>query len=189
MKKNNLSFSRVPNFKQKYSEEVIPKVREELKLSNNLAVPRITRIVVNTGIGKIREQENLMKSALHDLRQMTGQQPVFVIAKQAIAGFKIKQGDKVGLKVTLRGNKMWEFLEKLIVAALPNVRDFQGISLSSFGGTGDCSIGIKEHIVFPEINPDEANYIFGLQVNIVTTAKTQAEGISLMKALGLPLQK
>jgi len=177
------------SLRDKYVKEVIPKVKQELGLKNDLEVPRLSRIVVNVGIGKIAAEEPLVKKVVEDIRKITGQQPVFTVAKKAISGFKVKQGDKVGLKVTLRGKRMWDFLERMIVGALPRIKDFQGIPLANITEVGDCSVGIREHIVFPEINPDETNYVFGLQVNIVTTAKTKAEGIAVLKALGFPVRE
>ncbi|MFH1183352.1 MAG: 50S ribosomal protein L5 [Candidatus Moraniibacteriota bacterium] len=176
------------SLKDKYVKEVIPKVKQELGLKNDLQVPRLSRIVVNVGIGKIAEQEAQVKKVEEDLRKITGQAPVYAIAKKAISGFKVKEGDKIGIKVTLRGKRMWDFLERLIVGTLPRIKDFQGIAHTNFNQTGDCSVGIREHIVFPEINPDETSFVFGLQVNIVTTAKTQNEGIVLLKALGFPVR-
>lgn len=173
----------------KYNKEVIPAMKEKFGFKNNLEVPRITRIVVNVGVGKIVEQESLQKNIWEDIRKISGQAPVYALAKKAISGFKLRQGDKVGVKVTLRGKRMWDFLEKLIVATLPRIKDFQGIPATNFNDTGDCSVGIKEHIVFPEINPDETNYVFGLQVSIVTNAKKRDEGIVLLKTLGFPVRE
>lgn len=176
------------SLRDKYLKEVVPKVKEELGYENSMQVPRLQRIVVNVGIGKIAEQEALVKKVEEDLKKITGQAPAFALAKKAISGFKVKQGDKVGIKVTLRGKRMWEFLERLIVGTLPRIKDFQGIALTNFNQTGDCSVGIREHIVFPEINPDETSYVFGLQVNIVTTAQTKEAGIAMLRALGFPVQ-
>jgi len=173
----------------KYNQEVIPAMKEQFGFKNNLEVPRISRIVVNVGVGKIAEQETLVKNVWDDIRKIAGQTPVYALAKKAISGFKLKQGDKVGVKVTLRGRRMWELLERMIVGALPRVKDFQGISESNFNQTGDCCVGIKEHYVFPEINPDETNYVFGMQVCIVTTAKTREEGVALLKGLGFPVRE
>jgi len=173
----------------KYNQEAVPQMKEKFGFKNNLEVPRLSRIVVNVGIGKITEQESLVKNVWEDIRKITGQAPVYALAKKAISGFKLRQGDKVGIKVTLRGKRMWEFLEKLIMATLPRIKDFQGIPEGNFSGTGDCSVGIKEHYVFPEINPDETSYVFGLQVSIVTTAKKKEEGVALLKGLGFPVRE
>jgi len=179
----------VPHLQEKYFKEVIPAMKEQFGFKNNLEVPRLTRIVVNAGVGKIMENENLQKNVWEDIRKISGQAPVFSLAKKAISGFKLRQGDKVGVTVTLRGRRMWEFLERFIVAALPRIKDFQGIAETNFNGTGNCSVGVKEHIVFPEINPDETNYIFGLQVAIVTTARKREEGVALLKNLGFPVRQ
>lgn len=180
---------KTPHLLVKYNKEVVPALKEKLGAKNNFEVPRITRIVVNVGVGKIMEQEALQKTVWEDVRKISGQAPVYVLAKKAISGFKLREGDKVGVMVTLRGRRMWDFLEKFIVAALPRIKDFQGIPENNFNGSGDCSVGIKEHIVFPEINPDETNYIFGLQVSIATSAKKKEEGVALMKALGFPVRE
>lgn len=180
---------KTPHLLDKYNQEVVPAMKEKFGFQNNLEVPRITRIVVNVGIGKIMEQEALQKNVWDDIRKISGQAPVYTLAKKAISGFKLRERDKVGVMATLRGRRMWDFLEKFIVGALPRVKDFQGISENSFNGTGNCSVGIKEHIVFPEINPDETNYIFGLQVSIVATAKKKEEGVALLKGLGFPVRE
>jgi len=176
------------SLRNKYAKEVVPALKKQFGWKNDLQVPKITHIVVNAGIGKVRDQEAVVKAIFSDLRKITGQQPVFTLAKQAIAGFKTKQGDRVGIKVTLRGGKMWDFFERLTVAALPRVKDFGGIAEQNFSSAGDCSVGIREHTVFPEINPDETNHVFGLQIAIVTTAKKREEGVALMKALGFPVE-
>ena len=176
-----------PNLKVKYLKEVLPELKKEFGFKNDLESPRLLKIVVNVGIGKIAGNENAIKHILADVEKITGQKPVVTLAKQAIAGFKVKEGDKVGVKVTLRGRRMWDFLERLIVATLPRIKDFQGIAVTKFGGNGNISLGIKEHFVFPEINPDETDFVFGLEVCIVGTAKNQAEGSFLLKKLGFPL--
>lgn len=176
-----------PNLKVKYLNEVLPELKKTFGFRNSLESPRLTRIVVNVGIGKINTNENAIKHILADLEKFTGQKPVVTLAKKAIAGFKLKEGDKVGVKVTLRGKRMWHFLERLVVATLPRIKDFQGISVKKFGNTGNLSLGLKEHFVFPEINPDETDFIFSLQVCISTTARNQEEGAFLLKKLGFPL--
>jgi large subunit ribosomal protein L5 len=176
------------SLRDKYFKEAVPALKKQFGWQNDLQVPKITHIVVNVGIGKMKDQESQVKAAFSDLREIAGQQPVYTLAKQAIAGFKVKQGDKVGMMVTLRGGKMWDFLERLIVAALPRVKDFQGIAEKNFSSAGDCSVGIKEHTVFPEVNPDEISFVFGLQIAIVTTARKREEGIALLRALGFPVK-
>jgi len=181
--------TKAPRLLEKYNKEVIAVMKEKFGFKNNMEVPKITRIVVNVGIGKITEQETLVKNVWEDIRKISGQAPVYALAKKAISGFKLRQGDKVGVMVTLRGKRMWDFLEKLIVATLPRIKDFQGIPETNFNNTGDCSVGIKEHIVFPEINPDDTNYVFGLQASIVTNAKSREEGVALLKGLGFPVRE
>ena len=176
-----------PNLKVKYLNEVLPELKKAFGFRNDLETPRITKIVVNVGIGKINTNENAIKHILADLEKVTGQKPVITLAKKAIAGFKLKEKDQVGVKITLRGNRMWHFLERLIVATLPRIKDFQGIPVKNFGKTGHLSLGLKEHFVFPEINPDETDFIFGLQICITTSAKNQEQGSFLLKKLGFPL--
>ncbi len=176
-----------PNLKVKYLKEVLPELKSTFKLRNDMESPRLVKIVVNVGIGKIGSNENSVKHILADLEKVTGQKPILTLAKKAIAGFKLKEKDKVGVKVTLRGRRMWDFIERLTVATLPRIKDFQGVPVKNFGGTGNLSLGLKEHFVFPEINPDETDFIFGLQVCIVTTAKNQEQGAFLLKKLGFPL--
>lgn len=189
MPKSPAKSQAIPHLLEKYNKEVVPAMKERFGFKNNLEVPRVTRIVVNVGVGKIMENENLQKAVWEDIRKISGQAPVFSLAKKAISGFKLRERDKVGVTVTLRGRRMWEFLERFIVATLPRIKDFQGIPETNFNDTGNCSVGIKENIVFPEINPDETNYIFGLQVGIVTSAKKREEGVVLLKNLGFPVRQ
>jgi len=184
MTKNNKDSVSIPNLKAKY-RAVLPQIKEQFELKNDFEVPQIEKIVVNTGIGSIAT-DAAMETIREDLKRITGQSPVFTIAKKAISGLKVREGQKVGIKVTLRGKRMWEFLERMIVSSLPRVKDFQGISLSSFDTSGSCSVGFKEHIVFPEINSDEVVSTFGLQVCIVIKKGDKEKGIALLKALGFP---
>lgn len=186
--KAKLNKSERPALQKKYYEIVVPSVKKQFDLKNNFEVPRIVRIVVNVGIGKIMADERLTKKVWEDIKKITGQSPVYALSKKAISGFKIKQGDKVGIKVTLRGKRMWEFLERLVVATLPRIKDFQGIPENNFGSSGNCSVGIKEQIVFPEINPDETDYVFGLEVCIVTNGNDKNKGIAVLKELGFPIR-
>jgi len=177
-----------PNLKEKYDKEVVPAFKKKFGVKNTLEVPRIQRITINVGAGSEAQRLNHDKIA-KELAKITGQSSVKTLAKKAIAGFKTRQGLPIGLKVTLRGKRMWEFLEKFIVAALPRIKDFQGIPVKNFNEKGDCSVGIKEHIVFPEINPDEADFVFGLQVIINIDSKSKEEGIFILKELGFPVEK
>lgn len=174
--------------KEKYIKEVIPAMKKELGYKNDLAVPKIEKVVINTGLGGIlkRGNENLEKVA-EDIANITGQKTVVCKARQAISGFKIRKGMPVGMAVTLRGSKMYEFLDRLINIVLPQVRDFRGLSKKSFDRHGNFSIGIKEHIVFPEVKRDDIRSIFGIEITIVTTAKTDEEAYQLLKRLGFPI--
>jgi len=153
-----------------------------------MQVPRLERIVVNTGIGKWMDNKEIKNRVAKDMGVIAGQKAVLTRATKAIAGFKIKVGDEIGVSATLRGGRMYDFLERLIVATLPRIRDFRGISQRNFNDRGNVSIGIKEHIVFPEVDSENADTIFGLQVNIVNTASTKEEGIMLLKQMGLPIR-
>jgi large subunit ribosomal protein L5 len=177
------------DLKQKYIEEVIPKMKEKFDYKNNLAVPRIEKTVVNVGTGSILKDEKSQDFISRDLALITGQKPISTLAKKAISGFKIRQGMIVGLKVTLRGKRMFDFLSRLINIALPRTRDFRGLPRKSMDQGGNLSIGIKEHIIFPEILPEEVKKIFGLEITVVTNAKKKEEAIELFKLMGFPIQK
>jgi len=177
------------DLKDKYTKEVIPKMKEKFGYKNNLAAPRIKKAVVNIGIGSILKDEKGQDFISRDLSLITGQKPVPTLAKKAISGFKTRQGMVVGLKVTLRGKRMFDFLSRLINIALPRTRDFRGLPPQSVDQGGNLSIGIKEHIVFPEILPEEVKKIFGLEITIVSNAKNREEAIELFRLLGFPIQK
>lgn len=177
------------NLKAKYYKETVPHFQKEFKVKSKMAVPKIERIVVNCGIGRFKENKEMMENILRDITRITGQKAVFTKSRKAISGFKIKQNENVGIKVTLRGRIMYDFLERMIVSALPRVRDFRGIGRNNFGRKGNVNVGIKEHVVFPEIDNENTNYIFSLQVNIVNTARNQKEGMDLMKTFGFPIEK
>ncbi len=187
MTKNKQTIATNPNFKVKY-EAILPELKKNFGFSNNMEAPIIEKIVVNVGIGSTPSNE-VVESIKEDLKKITGQSPVFTVAKKAISGLKVREGQKVGIKVTLRGKRMWEFLERMIVSALPRVKDFQGVSLSSFDTSGSCSVGFKEHIVFPEINADEVKNIFGLQVCIVIKRGNKESGKALLVGMGFPISK
>jgi len=182
------------NLKEKYKKEVIPKMRERFGYRNNLAVPRVAKVVVNAGFGKqiagktSEEKRKISDSILEDLALICAQKPILTTAKKAISGFKIRKGMPIGGACVLRKNKMYDFLERLIHIALPRSRDFKGIDPKSVDGSGNLTIGIKEHIVFPEISPERAKQIFGLEITIVTTAKAREEGLELLKLLGFPIK-
>lgn len=180
--------------KDKYQKEVIPKMMEKFGYRNPLAVPKIEKVVVNTGFGRLvagktaDEQRKIQEAILTDLSLITGQKPVLKLAKKSISGFKIKKGIPIGAVVTLRGKRMFDFLERLIHIALPRSRDFQGIDQKSFDKNGNLTIGLKEQIAFPEISPEKIKNIFGLEITIVTNAKNITEGIELLKLLGFPIK-
>lgn len=172
-----------------YLSTLHPQLMEQLGVSNPLMIPRLQKVVVNIGLGKSIQDASFIDSALDVLRRVTGQAPVKTLAKKSISNFKIRQGMVVGAKVTLRGERMYAFLDKLINVALPRVRDFRGLPHNAFDGQGNYSIGFGEHIVFPEIRSDEVEKIVGLEVNIVTTARNDEEGKALLKAFGFPFMK
>ena len=172
-----------------YKKEVVSKLTEEFHYKNVNAVPVVKKIVLNIGLGKGLKDSNYLETAERTLTRISGQKPVKTKARKSISGFKIREGNIVGMKVTLRGNKMWDFLEKLIKISLPRVRDFRGLSQKSFDGRGNYSIGFKEHMAFPEIHSDEIETVHGMQVTISTNAKTNEEARSLLGFLGLPLKK
>lgn len=171
-----------------YQEKAIPNFRENFGLKNAMAVPRIMKTVVNVGIGKSLKDQKKVDEIVESLRVITGQKPVLARAKKAIAGFKIREGQEVGVRVTLHGKRMWDFLDRLVHIALPRVRDFRGIPKSAVDQSGNLNIGIHEHLVFPEIVPEKVQHTFSFQVNVVTTAKDRKEGEALFRALGFPIQ-
>jgi len=172
-----------------YKETVAPKLVQELGLKNALAVPKITKVTLNVGLGQGVKEAKYIETAEATLRRITGQQPIKTKARISISNFKIRKGMVIGMKVTVRGQRMWDFLDKLVNITLPRVRDFRGISETAFDGNGNYSIGFREHMSFPEIRPDEIEVIHGLQVTISTTAKNPGEGKALLAALGFPFKK
>jgi large subunit ribosomal protein L5 len=179
---------------EKYKKEVVPKLMEKLGYKNPMAVPRIEKVVVNVGFGRLivgktkEEQQKIIEAISQDLALITGQKPIITKAKKSISGFKVGKGMPLGAKVTLRRKRMYDFLERLIHIALPRTRDFKGIDLKSFDKKGNLTIGIKEHITFPEISPEKSKIMFGLEVTIVVRAKNREEAIELFKLLGFPIK-
>lgn len=169
-----------------YSKTIIPQLQKEMAYTNIHQVPKIDKIVVNRGLGEASQNAKALESSITEISIITGQRPVITRAKNAIASFKIRKGMPVGLMVTLRREKMYAFLDRLISVALPRIRDFRGISPKSFDGRGNYTLGIKEQLIFPEINYDDVEQIRGMDVSIVTTAKTDEEGRALLKAFGMP---
>jgi large subunit ribosomal protein L5 len=174
--------------KIKYDTEVVPKLKETFQYKNQMEVPKLEKIVLNMGLGEAIHNIKLLDSAVEELGAITGQKAVITRAKKSIAAFKLREGMPIGCRVTLRKERMYDFLNKLINTALPRVRDFRGISGKSWDGRGNYSLGIKEHIIFPEIDYDRLDKVKGLNVTIVTTAKTDPEGKELLKLLGMPFR-
>jgi large subunit ribosomal protein L5 len=171
-----------------YNSEVIPKLKKQFKYSNTAQIPKLEKVVLNMGLGEAIHNNKLLESAVEELKVISGQRPVITRAKKSIAAFKLRAGMPIGCMVTLRRKRMWDFLQKLVNIALPRVRDFRGISGKAFDGAGNYSLGIKEHIIFPEIDYDKIDKIKGLNVSIVTSAKTNKEGKELLKLLGMPFR-
>jgi large subunit ribosomal protein L5 len=176
-----------PRVKQRFRDEVVPALQAELGLANVMQVPRLDKIVVNMGIGDAVKDGRLLEAALEDLATITGQKPVVTKARQSIAGFKLREGMAIGAKVTLRGDRMWEFYDRLVSLALPRIRDFRGMSSRSFDGHGNYTMGVTEQLIFPEIDYDKVAQVRGMDITIVTTATTDDEARSLLVALGFPL--
>jgi large subunit ribosomal protein L5 len=177
------------NLKTHYKDKTVPHLAKELGLSNTMAIPKIKKIVINTGVGKTLKDAKLLEAIIEDLRKITGQAPVKTLAKKSIAGFKIRENQVVGVTVTLRGQRMYDFLEKLVNAALPRVRDFKGVSPKSFDGRGNYSLGLREQAVFPETSREHLDHSFGLEVNIQTTATDDKQARALLTSLGFPFSK
>ena len=177
----------VPRLKQRYHDELRERLQEELELSSVMQVPRITKITLNMGVGEGKTDAKALDSAIEELTTIAGQRAQIRRARRSIAQFKIREGMPIGAKVTLRGDRMWEFLDRLISIALPRIRDFRGLSPNSFDGRGNYSLGVREQIIFPEIDYDSINQIRGLDVAITTTAETDEQARALLLGLGLPL--
>ena len=175
--------------KKLYDEQIIPALEKEFGYKNKYEVPRLDKIVINMGVGEAAEDRKFLDGALRDMTAISGQKPVVTHAKKSVAGFKIRENMAIGCKVTLRRERMYEFLDRLITMALPRVRDFRGISPKSFDGNGNYAFGIKEQIVFLEINYDSVDKIRGMDIIIGTTAKTDKEALALLKAFGMPFRK
>ena len=175
-----------PRLKERYRSEIVGALTEQFGYDNVMQVPRLTKIVVNKGIGEAASNKKVLDDAVEELRTITGQQPAVRNARQSISNFKLREGMPVGVAVTLRGDTMWEFMDRLVTLALPRVRDFRGVPDRSFDGRGNYTLGIREQIIFPEINIDAVDRVSGLDVSFVTTAQTDEEAFALLKALGMP---
>lgn len=175
--------------KQFYQDQVVPKLREQFEYNNVMEVPRITKITLNMGVGEAIGDRKLIENAVADMEQIAGQKPVVTHARKSVAGFKVREGWPIGCKVTLRNDQMWEFLDRFMNIALPRVRDFRGVNPKSFDGRGNYSMGIKEQIIFPEIDYDKIDRLRGMDITISTTANTNEEGKALLEAFNFPFRK
>jgi large subunit ribosomal protein L5 len=177
------------SLKERYKEEITPALMKSLNLTNIMQVPRVQKVVVNIGVGEALDNAKALDAAVEDMTQIVGQKPVITKARKSIANFKLREGRAIGVKVTLRGERMWSFLDRLMNVALPRVRDFRGVSANSFDGRGNYTLGLQEQLAFPEIEYDKIDKVRGLEVSIVTTAKTDEEGRELLRMLGMPFRK
>jgi large subunit ribosomal protein L5 len=178
-----------PRLKEFYRQEVLPTLMKEFGYRNSMQSPRLEKVVVNVGLGEALQNARALDSAAADIAAITGQKPVITRAKRSIANFKVRQGNPIGLMVTVRGDRMWEFYDRLVNAALPRIRDFHGVSNKGFDGRGNYSLGIREQLIFPEIEYDKVDRIRGLQVVVVTTAGSDEEGKRLLQLLGMPFSR
>jgi len=179
----------LPRLKERYLNVLRPQLQEELGLANVMQVPRLEKIVLNCGVGRATQQQSLIEGAQRDLELITGQKTVVTRAKQSIAGFKPREGQAIGVKVTLRGDRAWEFFDRLVSLAIPRIRDFRGLSPRSFDGHGNYTFGVTEQLIFPEIDYDRIDTVRGMDITIVTTARTNEEGRALLRAFGFPFRQ
>ena len=175
--------------KERYQEEISPALMKSLNLDNVMEVPRLEKIVVNIGVGEALENARALEAAVADMTVATGQKPIVTKAKKSIANFKLREGRSIGVKVTLRQDRMWAFLDRLINVAMPRIRDFRGVSMNSFDGRGNYTLGLREQLVFPEIDYDKIDKVRGMELTIVTSAKTDEAGTQLLDLLGMPFRK
>jgi large subunit ribosomal protein L5 len=178
-----------PRLKVRYDSEIRAQLKETLGLGNVMQVPRLEKIVINMGVGKATQQASLLENAVRDLTTITGQKPLVTKAKKSIAGFKLREGNSIGAKVTLRGDRMWEFFDRLVSIAIPRIRDFRGLNPDAFDGRGNYTFGVTEQLIFPEINYDKVDQPRGMDITIVTTGRTNAEGKALLDAFGFPFRR
>jgi large subunit ribosomal protein L5 len=178
-----------PRLKRRYLDELRDQLKSELGLGNVMEVPRLDKIVVNCGVGRATQQSSLLDGAVTDLTIITGQKPAVTRAKKSIAGFKLREGNAIGAKVTLRGNRMWEFYDRLVSVAIPRIRDFRGMNPDSFDGRGNYTFGLTEQLIFPEIDYDKIDTVRGMDITIGTTGRTDEEGRALLRALGFPFRR
>jgi large subunit ribosomal protein L5 len=178
-----------PRLKARYDDTLRAQLKDQLELGNVMQVPRLTKVVINMGVGAATGQASLLEGAVRDLTTIAGQKPVVTKAKKSIAGFKLREGNAIGTKVTLRGDRMWEFMDRLISIAIPRIRDFRGLNPRSFDGNGNYTFGLTEQLVFPEIDYDSIDQPRGMDITIVTTASNDAEGRALLLAMGFPFKR
>jgi large subunit ribosomal protein L5 len=179
----------IPRLAEKYRKEIVSRLQKEFGYKNVMEVPRIVKIVVNAGVGDAKQDYKLMESAVSEMETITGQHPMVKRARKSVAGFKVRSGMPVGCSVTLRGARMWEFLDRMISLALPRIKDFQGVSPKGFDGRGNYNLGLREQLIFPEIDYDKVARVRGMNVTIVSTAKTDEEAMSLLRELGMPFSR
>jgi len=175
--------------KEKYLNEVVPNLQKEFNYANPMQVPSVNKVIINIGMGEAIQNAKAMDAAVADLAAITGQRPVITRAKRSVAAFKLREGMQIGCMVTLRGERMYYFLDKLMNVALPRIRDFQGVSSEAFDGRGNYTLGLREQLVFPEIDYDKVDKVRGMEINIVTTARTDEEGRRLLRLMGMPFKK
>lgn len=175
--------------KDRYQKEIAPALKKSLHLENEMEIPRIQKVIVNVGVGEALDNAKALDAAVADITQITGQKPIITKAKKSIANFKLREGRAIGVKVTLRGERMWSFLDRLMNVALPRVRDFRGVNPDAFDGRGNYTLGLREQLVFPEIEYDKIDKLRGLEISIVTTARNDDEGRQLLQMLGMPFKK
>ncbi len=175
--------------KEKYKNEVVPALQTKFNYSSCMQIPKLEKIVLNMGVGEVKDNPKAMDAAVNDMTIITGQKPIVTKAKKSVAAFKLRQGMNIGCKVTLRGERMYEFVDKLFNAALPRVRDFRGVSANSFDGRGNYTLGVKDQLIFPEIEYDKVDKLRGMDIVFVTTAKSDEEGKELLKLLGMPFSQ
>ena len=178
-----------PRLKERFHREVLPRLQQELGYANPMQVPRVEKVVVNMGVGDALKDGRMLEAAVDDLTIITGQKPVITKARKSIAGFKLREGQAIGAKVTLRGDRMWEFIDRLVAVAIPRIRDFRGLNPNAFDGHGDYTMGLIEQLIFPEIDFNKVDRTRGMNISIVTTARTDEEGRALLRQFGMPFMK
>jgi large subunit ribosomal protein L5 len=181
--------SYLPRLRKRYQDEAMPELQKEFGIDNVMAIPRIEKVVLNIGLGEATQNIKLLDEAVEELAQIAGQRPVITRARKSIAAFKVREGMPIGCRVTLRGSRMWDFLDRLISIALPRVRDFQGVKTSAFDGRGNYTLGVQDHLIFPDIDYNKVNRTKGLNITIVTTAQNDEQALHLLRSLGMPFRR